>query len=59
MSKRERQVLGKVERIYSRVWYLGKKREFRKHKRGDWRIWERISARYKRSKSAKKKEKNI
>jgi len=35
-----------MERIYGRVRYLGRKREFEERKRGDQRIRKGISARY-------------
>ena len=35
MSKRKGQILGTLERIYGRVRYLERKREFEKRKRGN------------------------
>jgi len=37
-----------MERIHSRVRYLGRKGEFRERKRSDQRIQERVSMRYER-----------
>ena len=47
-DQREGQVLSMVERIYSRVEYLGRDREHGKYKESSWRVWERVSARYER-----------
>ena len=59
MNKRKRQVFGKMERIHSRVKYLGKKRELRKYKRDSRRIWKGILVRYGRYKRAKKRRENV
>jgi len=58
MNERKRQVLGKMERIYSRIRYLGGKRKLRKYERGGQRIQERISVRYGRHETARKRERN-
>jgi len=47
-SKREKQILGMLERIHSRVEYLEREVEFEECKRSDQRIQERISVRHKR-----------
>jgi len=59
VDKRVRQVFGEMERIYSRVKYLGGKRELRKCERSGRRIQERILVRYRRCKKARKRRGNI
>jgi len=48
MSERKEQILGMLEGIYNEVRYLGRKREFGKHKRSNSRIQEEILKRYRR-----------
>jgi len=48
-----------LERIYSRVEYIGRKREFGKHTRSDQRIQERISLRHGRYSKTRMQKRNI
>jgi len=59
MSKRKRQILSMLERIYGRIGYLGGKREFEEHKRGNWRIWERVLMEPRRCSKARTGKKDI
>ena len=58
-DKRERQILGEMEGIHSRVRYLRGKRELRKYERSGRRIQEKIPVRYRRCKKTRKKRGNI
>jgi len=48
-----------LERIYSRIQYLGRKREFRECKRSNRRIQKRISERHRRCSVAKARRRNV
>ena len=48
-----------VERIYSKVRHLGRKRKFRKCQGDNWGIWERIQTRYEGHKETEKRRKNV
>jgi len=48
-----------LERIYSRIQYLGRKGEFRECKRSNQRIQKRISERHRRRSMARARRRNI
>jgi len=48
-----------LEKIHSRVRYLGRKREFGKHERSDQRIREGILVRYRRHNKTRMQGRNI
>jgi len=48
-----------MERIYGRVGYLGRQREFREHKRSDRRIREEVPARHGRCGTARMQGNNV
>jgi len=59
MSKRKGQILGMLERIHSRVRYLGRRREFGKRERSDQRIQEGISTGYEKCGKTRMQRRNI
>ena len=59
LNKRQVRGKDKIEKIYSKIWYLGGKRELGKCERNDWRIWKRVSVRYRRCKKARKRRENL
>ena len=59
MNKEQGQILSMLEGIYSRIWYLGRKRKLRKYQRSNRKIWEGILLGHKESKLIRKGRRNI
>jgi len=59
VSEKQIQVLSMLEKIYSRIKYLEKKKKFKECKRSDQRIWERVLTRSRRCNKTRIRKRSI
>ena len=59
INKREEQILGIVERVYSRIQYLERKEKLGKCKKSSWGIQERILVRHRGCSKTRTEKRNI